>query len=129
MGRFVWGALALIAAGWTMSARAADLYGSRGAPLTFNRAQLGPDSWAGPYLGGNLGYALAPMFSYAMTAMYGWHVALMSAAVLGPVMIAIVIFNGDALSAAARPGAKAAPKTSVPISPRMMPFFEPFCAA
>ena len=57
MSRFVWGALALIAACLTTSARAADLYGSRGAPLTFNRAQLGPDSWAGPYLGGNLGYA------------------------------------------------------------------------
>lgn len=64
-------------------------------------------------VGGNLGYALAPVFSYAMTAMYGWHVALMSAAVLGPVMIAIVLVNGDALSAAARPGAKGAPKTSL----------------
>ena len=56
MGRFVWGALALIAAGLTTSARAADLYGSR-APLTVSRTQFGPDSWAGPYLGGNLGYA------------------------------------------------------------------------
>ena len=51
MSRFVWGALALIAACLTTSARAADLYGSR-APLTVSRAQLGPDSWAGPYLGG-----------------------------------------------------------------------------
>jgi outer membrane immunogenic protein len=56
MSRFVLGALALIAAGWTMPARAADLYGSR-APLTVSRTQFGPDSWAGPYLGGNLGYA------------------------------------------------------------------------
>jgi outer membrane immunogenic protein len=56
MGRFVWGALALIAAGWTMPARAADLYGSR-APYTLKQTQFGPDSWAGPYLGGNLGYA------------------------------------------------------------------------
>jgi outer membrane immunogenic protein len=56
MSRFVWGALALIATGWTTSARAADLYGSR-PPLTVNQTQFGPDSWAGPYLGGNLGYA------------------------------------------------------------------------
>jgi outer membrane immunogenic protein len=55
MSRFVWGALALIAAGLTTSARAADLYGSR--PLTVNQTLLRPDSWAGPYLGGNLGYA------------------------------------------------------------------------
>ena len=56
MSRFVWGALALIAADWTVSARAADLYGSR-APLTVNQTLLRPDSWAGPYIGGTLGYA------------------------------------------------------------------------
>jgi outer membrane immunogenic protein len=55
MSRFVWGALALIAACLTTSARAADLYGSR--PLTVNQTLLRADSWAGPYLGGNLGYA------------------------------------------------------------------------
>jgi outer membrane immunogenic protein len=52
MSRFVWGALAL--ACLTTSARAADLYGR---PLTVNQTLLRPDSWAGPYLGGNLGYA------------------------------------------------------------------------
>ena len=56
MSRLVWGALALIATGWSTSARTADLYGSR-PPLTVNQTQFGPDSWAGPYLGGNLGYA------------------------------------------------------------------------
>ena len=55
MSRFVLGALALIAAGWTVSAQAADLYGSR-APYTVNQP-LNAYSWAGPYLGGNLGYA------------------------------------------------------------------------
>jgi len=56
MSRFVLRALALMAAGWTMSAQAADLnYGSR-APLTVNQP-LNAFSWAGPYLGGNLGYA------------------------------------------------------------------------
>ena len=56
MGRFVLRALALIAVSWTMSAQAADLnYGSR-APYTVNQP-LNAYSWAGPYLGGNLGYA------------------------------------------------------------------------
>src|ERR1700716_1492088 len=45
-----------IAAGWTATALAADLpYGSR-APYTVNQP-LNVYSWAGPYLGGNLGYA------------------------------------------------------------------------
>ena len=56
MSRFVWGALALTAAGWTMSAQAADLnYGSR-ATYTGNQ-RFDANSWAGPYLGGSLGYA------------------------------------------------------------------------
>ena len=56
MSRFVLRALTLIAAGWTMSARAADLnYGSH-APYTVNQP-LNAYSWAGPYLGGNIGYA------------------------------------------------------------------------
>ena len=55
MSRFVLRALTLIAAGWTMSAQAADLnYGSR-APYTVNQP-LNAYSWAGPYLGGNIGY-------------------------------------------------------------------------
>ncbi|HTB03714.1 MAG TPA: outer membrane protein [Bradyrhizobium sp.] len=46
---------ALIAAGSAVSAQAADLpYGSR-APYTVNQP-LNAYSWAGPYLGGNLGY-------------------------------------------------------------------------
>jgi outer membrane immunogenic protein len=55
MNRLVLGASAVIAAGWTVSAQAADLpYGSR-APYTVNQP-LNVYSWAGPYLGGNLGY-------------------------------------------------------------------------
>jgi outer membrane immunogenic protein len=54
MKRFVVGAAALIAAGWTAGADAADLnYGQR-APYTVNQP-LNAYSWAGPYLGGNLG--------------------------------------------------------------------------
>src|SRR6202012_2183531 len=59
MRGFVWGALGLALAStsaWTTSARGADLsYGSR-APYTVNQP-LNAYSWAGPYLGGNLGYA------------------------------------------------------------------------
>jgi len=51
MSRIIWRAVALIAAGWTLSAEAADL-----APYTVNQP-LNAYSWAGPYLGGNLGYA------------------------------------------------------------------------
>ena len=44
---------ALIAAGWPLSAQAADL--SYKAPYTVNQP-LNAYSWAGPYLGANLGY-------------------------------------------------------------------------
>mgnify|MGYP003909678961 CR=1 FL=1 len=58
MKRFVVGAAALVAAGWTASAEAADLsYGQR-APYTVNQP-LNAYSWAGPYLGGNIGFAFA----------------------------------------------------------------------
>ena len=56
MSRFVVRTLALIAAAWTLSAQAADMnYGAR-APYTVNQP-LNAYSWAGPYIGGNLGYA------------------------------------------------------------------------
>lgn len=55
MRGLVVGAAALVAAGWTVSAEAADLnYGQR-APYTVNQP-LNAYSWAGPYLGGNIGY-------------------------------------------------------------------------
>src|SRR5258708_8134173 len=47
-------AVALIAAVWTVSAQAADL--PYRAPYTVNQP-LNAYSWAGPYLGGNLGYS------------------------------------------------------------------------
>src|SRR5258708_13978569 len=56
MKRLVSGAVALLAAGGTGSAPAADIpYQSR-APYTVNQP-LNVYSWAGPYLGANLGYA------------------------------------------------------------------------
>jgi outer membrane immunogenic protein len=55
MKRLVVGVAALAALGWTASAEAADLnYGQR-APYTVNQP-LNAYSWAGPYLGANLGY-------------------------------------------------------------------------
>ena len=55
MKGLVVGAAALAAVGWTASAEAADLnYGQR-APYTVNQP-LNAYSWAGPYLGGNVGY-------------------------------------------------------------------------
>ena len=59
MKKLVSGAVALAAlmvSGWTLSAQAADMnYGAR-APYTVNQP-LNAYSWAGPYLGANLGYA------------------------------------------------------------------------
>ena len=55
MRGLILGAAALVAAGWTASAEAADFnYGQR-APYTVNQP-LNAYSWAGPYLGGNIGY-------------------------------------------------------------------------
>src|SRR4051812_17226103 len=51
-----WIAIAAAVAGLTLPAQAADIpYGSR-APYTVNQP-LNAYSWAGPYLGGNIGYA------------------------------------------------------------------------
>ena len=56
MSRIVWGAAVLIAAGWTASAQAADYAAPAPyAPYTVNQP-LNAYSWAGPYLGANLGY-------------------------------------------------------------------------
>jgi outer membrane immunogenic protein len=56
MSRIVLRTVASIAAIWMVSAQAADLpYGSR-APYTVNQP-LNAYSWAGPYLGGNIGYS------------------------------------------------------------------------
>jgi outer membrane immunogenic protein len=62
MKRLASGAVALIAAGWVAQAKAADLpYGSR-APYTVNQP-LNAYSWAGPYLGANLGYEWGTVFN------------------------------------------------------------------
>ena len=55
MKRLILGAAALVAAGWTASAEAADFHYGQRAPYTVNQP-LNAYSWAGPYLGGNIGY-------------------------------------------------------------------------
>jgi outer membrane immunogenic protein len=55
MKRLVLGAFALSAAGWSVPVRAADLPYAPRPSYTVNQP-LNFYSWAGPYLGGNLGY-------------------------------------------------------------------------
>ena len=56
MSKFVLRALVLVGASWAVSAHAADVNSGSRAPYTVNQP-LNAYSWAGPYLGGNLGYA------------------------------------------------------------------------
>jgi outer membrane immunogenic protein len=55
MSRIVLGAAAVMAVGLTGSAQSADLPYAPRAPYTVNQP-LNMYSWAGPYLGGNIGY-------------------------------------------------------------------------
>jgi len=79
MRGFVLGAVALAVTG-TTSARAADLSYGRGAPYTVYQP-LNAQSWAGPYLGGTLGYEWGTVdrnpakprgFVGGITAGYNW---------------------------------------------------------
>jgi len=54
MNRVVLGAMGMALLGFSANAEAADLYAPR-APYTVNQP-LNAYSWAGPYIGGNLGY-------------------------------------------------------------------------
>jgi outer membrane immunogenic protein len=80
MSKIAVAAVAFTALGFAVSAQAADLsYGSRG-PYTVNQP-LNAYSWAGPYLGGNLGYSWGSVdnnltkpsgFSGGVQAGYNW---------------------------------------------------------
>lgn len=48
-------------------------------------------------IGGTLGWALAPAFSYGLAALTSWHMALVVASALGVVMIGLIVVNGDAI--------------------------------
>jgi MFS family permease len=46
---------------------------------------------------GSLGFAVAPIFSAGIAALYGWHAALLASAALGAVVLAALLFNADKL--------------------------------
>jgi FSR family fosmidomycin resistance protein-like MFS transporter len=60
-------------------------------------------------IGGTLGWALAPAFSYGLSALYGWHVALMTASGLGVIMIGLILANGETVQGVPRGRAAVAP--------------------
>jgi len=64
-------------------------------------------------IGGTLGWALAPAFSYGLSALYDWHTALITASALGVIMVGLILVNSDAVPGAARGRAQvaAAPTT------------------
>ena len=64
-------------------------------------------------IGGTLGWALAPLFAYAISAVYGWHVALMVASLLGVAMIGLIVMNGTVLQVSGRGQARAAAPTTL----------------
>jgi len=95
MSRFGWGTLALIAAGLTTSAQAADF--NYGRPAYTGNQLFDGFSWARPYLGVNLGYAWGSVannpakpsgFVGGVQAGYNWQ--------SGPIVIGL---EGDALAA------------------------------
>src|SRR5512135_70410 len=58
---------------------------------------------------GTMGWALAPAFSYGVSALYGWHTALMLSAGLGATMLVLLVGSGEALAVErARTAARAA---------------------
>jgi FSR family fosmidomycin resistance protein-like MFS transporter len=48
-------------------------------------------------IGGTLGWALAPAFSYGLAALTSWHTALVAASALGVVMIGLIVANRGAI--------------------------------
>jgi len=93
MKRLVLGAVAMAAAGWIGAAQAADLPYAPHAPYTVNQP-LNVYSWAGPYLGGNLGYAWGSVdnnptrpsgFSGGVQGGYNWQ----TGSVLGPLVFGV----------------------------------------
>lgn len=60
-------------------------------------------------IGGTLGWALAPLFSFSLSALWGWHVTLVVASLLGLVMIVLIATDGGALEAIERRPAGALP--------------------
>jgi FSR family fosmidomycin resistance protein-like MFS transporter len=51
-------------------------------------------------MAGSLGYAVAPLVSVALASVLGWHGAVYVAASIGAVVLALVVWNSDALEVA-----------------------------
>ena len=60
-------------------------------------------------IGGNLGWALAPLFCVGISSVYGWHAALIAAAALGLVMIAVLLAQRESIAVELRRHAAGAP--------------------
>ncbi len=59
-------------------------------------------------VGGNLGWALAPLFCVGISSVYGWHAALVAAAALGLIMIAVLLAQREAVAVEPRRAAAGA---------------------
>jgi FSR family fosmidomycin resistance protein-like MFS transporter len=64
-------------------------------------------------IGGNLGWALAPLFCIGISGAYGWHTALIAAAALGIVMIGVLLTQREAVAVEPRRPAAGAPVSTL----------------
>jgi FSR family fosmidomycin resistance protein-like MFS transporter len=65
-------------------------------------------------IGGTLGWALAPAFSYGLAALASWHTALIAASALGVIMIGLIVANRGAVHGLPRErSAQAAARTTL----------------
>jgi FSR family fosmidomycin resistance protein-like MFS transporter len=71
-------------------------------------------------IGGNLGWALAPLFCVALSAAWGWHAALLAAASLGIVMIGVLLTQREAIAVELRRPAPDAPAPSLAADVRIL---------
>ena len=71
-------------------------------------------------IGGNLGWALAPLFSVGLSAAYGWHAALLAAASLGIVMIGVLLTQRETIAVELRRPVSGAPASSLAADLRVL---------
>ncbi len=71
------------------------------------RQRLG-HAYATHGIGGNLGYALAPLLSYGLGAAFGWRAALLIMGAAGLVVLGLIATQRDALQAPPHPDARGA---------------------
>ncbi len=64
---------------------------------------------------GYVGYAVAPVFSVAIGAAFGWHSALLTGAVLGVGLLALLLVNSKHLEIEAQPKKKSSIKTEASV--------------